>query len=210
MSKEPRQRSAFSLRGALSFLGSLVGLHSDAPSAAAARNTQRRDFCFGTRSGPRFFSTRAEYVTPFGFSAGDVLVYGEQHALRGWRCVVVGERAGRLWVVDEGAVSATPADAVNATELRERYGFTKVGTQRLAAAPEPANLTPEARHMLCTLPDLLVRVNDGTRLLHFSPVVSAADGTLGWADTGCIDNGAAAAKDGPLGRLSMAAAAILA
>lgn len=196
MSKEPRQRGTWTLRGVVNKLQSLVSgskTGSASDSATAPARLLRRDFCFNTASGALFFCQRREFCDRWGFQPGDLVAYGAHHPLHNWRATIVGERGGILWACDEGSQLAHPLHCATPTAaaLVAKYGFTKVGVNRdLQAAPVPAQLTLEHRQQLCALPDLLVRVNDGKQLMHLSPCVSA-DSTIGWAGVGYVDNGSA-------------------
>ena len=215
MSKEPRQPEAFSLGKFFRNLKSLAGKDfADEQQQNANRNDQkqqlRRDFLFQTANGPAYFSTRDEYCLQVSgglFRPFDLLEYGPQHPLRGFRTTVVGERGGRLWVLDEGTENATPLQIPMASAkqlIKTKFGFKKIGTNTLKALPEPEKPTAAGggvansiiqnnavavRHLLKTLPDLMVRVNNGRTMQHLSPMLSADGVTIGWAGVGYVASG---------------------
>lgn len=197
MPKEPRQPEAFSL--GKFFKRFLLPSSSESKSANNKNEISngseiRRDFCFLTINGPVYFSTRDEFcgqVSGGLFKAFDLLEYGPQHPLRGWRTTVVGERGGRLWTVDEGSQNAYPLQISNSSAqalIKSKYGFKKIGVNQLTEAAPPQSLNEQQRNLLKTLPDLMIRVNHGRTMQHLTPLVSA-DGTVGWAGVGYVEAG---------------------
>jgi hypothetical protein len=199
MSKEPRQKEAFSLS---KFFKKIL-LANDKKSSkndsknggADSQKNLRRDFCFMTANGPAYFSTRDEFCLQASgdqFRAFDLLEYGPQHPLRGWRTTVVGERGGRLWIVDEGSQNAYPLQTSSSStivSLKSKYGFKKLSSNnRLTESVPPPGLNDQQKRLLCVLPDLMIRVNHGKTMQHLTPVVSV-DGTVGWAGVGYVDGG---------------------
>jgi hypothetical protein len=206
MSKETRQKEAFSLS---KFLAPVRGLfqkksnnnnQNDKKEEQAVvvdpKSQLRRDFCFATPNGAAYFSTRDEFCLQASgglFRAFDLLEYGPQHPLRGWRTTVVGERGGRLWTKDEGSNFAYPLSfsiRTAASTIKSKYGFKKVGVNKLEQAADPAGLTAPQKQLLQTLPDLMVQVNNGGRAMtHLTPMLSPDGMTIGWTGVNYMEAG---------------------
>lgn len=208
MSKEPRPRSFLARFFPSSATSTSSSQQQASGDSSKSKNKLRRDFCFNTHNGPVFFSTRDEFCTRFGgFRHGDVVVYGPEHPLTGCRAVIVGERGGQLWAVDDGSsiahqLQAMPGDS----DIVAKYGFKKVGTQQLTPAAPQAGLTPKQQELLCTLPDLMVRINEGREMQHLVPCISGEPARIGWTGVGYVHDGSEASV---ASKVYLAATAVL-
>jgi hypothetical protein len=152
------------------------------PRDEVDRKRSRRDFLFASSGGAVYFSRQRQFCeATFGFASNQVLQYNAG-VFKGQRTTVVGERGGRLWVIDDEAAVATPLQGGSKAALSEQYEFSIVGSQPLEAAPAIPDLTEERLTFLTTAPDLILTVEGAAAAVHLTPAYLPGHGdAIGWS-----------------------------